>query len=201
MLVCGTVMSLEMNNKIKALVLGHSFIKRLRRWMRSNGRSMFTRKHDVHLYGVGGRTIAKTYYKDLKVVRRKLPEVVFLQVGGNDILKDSSPTLILVIFKMKRLVFVLLEKYHVSTVIVGSVCCRRKPWGLRRREYKRKKQKIKKFISKEFGTSKRGRKSFFFPHKLFKEKNFDRIGIHLNQDGNRCFYNSIEKALRFSFNN
>jgi lysophospholipase L1-like esterase len=59
-------------------------------------------KHDVHLYGVGGRTIAKIYYNDLKVVRRKRPDAVFLQVGGNDILKDSSPTLILV--KMKRLV-------------------------------------------------------------------------------------------------
>jgi hypothetical protein len=43
---------------------------------------MSTRKHDVHLYGVGGRTIAKTYYNDLKVVRRKRPDVVFLQVGG-----------------------------------------------------------------------------------------------------------------------
>ena len=178
---------------MKALVLGHSFIKRLRRWMRINGRSMSTRKHDVHLYGVGGRTIAKTYYNDLKVVRRKRPDVVFLQVGGNDILKESSPTLILV--RMKRLVSVLLEKYHVSTVIVGSVCCRRKPWGLSRRAYDRKKQKINKFLSKEFGTSKRGKKSFFFPHKFFKEKYFDRDGIHLNQDGNRCFYNSIKKLF------
>jgi lysophospholipase L1-like esterase len=192
-------MSLETSNKMKALVLGHSFIKRLRRWMRINGRSMSTRKHDVHLYGVGGRTIAKTYYNDLKVVRRKRPDVVFLQVGGNDILKESSPTLILV--RMKRLVSVLLEKYHVSTVIVGSVFCRRKPRGLSRRAYDRKKQKTNKFLSKEFGTSKRGKKSFFFPHKFFKEKYFDRDGIHLNQDGNRCFYNSIKKALRFSLSN
>jgi hypothetical protein len=33
MLVRGTVMSLETSNKMKALVLGHSLIKRLRRWM------------------------------------------------------------------------------------------------------------------------------------------------------------------------
>ena len=184
---------------MKALVLGHSFIKRLRRWMRINGRSMSTRKHNVHLYGVGGRTIAKTYYNDLKVVRIKRPDVVFLQVGGNNILKESSPTLILV--RMKRLVSVLLEKYHVSTVIVGSVFCRRKPRGLSRRACDRKKQKINKFLFKEFGTSKRWKKSFFFPHKFFKEKYFDRDGIHLNQDGNRCFYNSIKKALRFSLSN
>ena len=87
------------------------------------------------------------------MVRRKRPDVVFLQVGGNDILKESSPALILV--RMKRLVSVLLEKYHVSTVIVGSVFCRRKPRGLSRRAYDRKKQKINKFLSKEFGTSKR----------------------------------------------
>jgi lysophospholipase L1-like esterase len=160
---------------------------------------MSTRKHDVHLYGVGGRTIAKTYYNDLKVVRRKRPDVVFLQVGGIDILKDSSPTLILV--RMKRMVSMLLEKYHVFTVIVGPVFCRRKPWGLSRRAYDRKKQKINKFLSKEFGTSKRGKKSFFFPNKFFKEKYFNRDGIHLNHDGNRCFYNSIEKALRFSLSN
>jgi lysophospholipase L1-like esterase len=97
-----------------------------------------------HLYGVGGRTIAKTYYNDLKVVRRKRPDVVFLQVGGNDILKESFPTLILV--RMKRLVSVLLEKYHVSTVIVGSVFCRRKPRGLSRRAYDRKKQKMGRLL-------------------------------------------------------
>jgi hypothetical protein len=78
MLVHGTVMSLETSNKMKALVLGHSFIKRLRRWMRSNGRSMST---------------------------------------------------------------------------MGSVFCRRKSWGLSRRAYDHKKQKINKFLSKEFGRN------------------------------------------------
>ena len=43
--------------------------------------------------------------------------------------------------------------------------------------------------------------SFFFPHKFFKEKYFDRDGIHLNQDGNRWFYNNIKQALRFSLSN
>ena len=71
MLVRRTVMSLETSNKMKALVLGHSFIKRLRRWMCTNGRSMSTRKRDVHLYRLGGSTIAQIYYNDLKVVIRK----------------------------------------------------------------------------------------------------------------------------------
>uniref|UniRef100_A0A8W8P554 Uncharacterized protein n=1 Tax=Magallana gigas TaxID=29159 RepID=A0A8W8P554_MAGGI len=29
-----------------------------------------------------------------------------------------------------------------------------------------------------------GKKVFFFSHKFFKEKHFDRDGVHLNDDGN-----------------
>ena len=41
---------------MKALVLSHSFVRRLRDWKRDNDKEMSRGSLDVHLHGVGGRT-------------------------------------------------------------------------------------------------------------------------------------------------
>ena len=70
---------------MEALILGHSFIRRLREWLDRNGRQMSSERFEVHLHGVVGRTIEKTLHLDMDVVDRLRPDAVFLQVGGNDI--------------------------------------------------------------------------------------------------------------------
>ena len=176
-----------------ALILGHSFVKRLRYWMRRYGRVMSLKNLTVHLHGVGGRTIDQTY-QDMDVVDSLRPDVIFLQVGGNDISDSSTATEIFV--KLKRLIAALLNEHHVSTVIVGSIFCRNRPRNISQVAYDRKKRKINRFLCKEFGGFEPGKKVFFFTHKFFKGNLFDDDGVHLNDSGNRRFFNSIQSALR-----
>ena len=79
----------------RVLVLGHSFICRLR----------FVLSHDSHHFrvdfklshrafikwhGVGGRTVSKTLHLDLNVIETFRPEIIIMQLGFND-LTDSDP--------------------------------------------------------------------------------------------------------------
>jgi hypothetical protein len=114
------------------------------------------RNHEVHLHGVGGRTIQRVFDRDLPVVRRPRPGVIFLQLGGNDIGRQSSPTDVFV--KLKRLVTVLRREIpdcirwaRFSVVsdpeeFVSS--------------YKRRKNRVNKFLSREFGAFEQGKKFF-----------------------------------------
>lgn len=130
----------------------------------------------------------------LDMVERISPGVILLQRSGNGMNDTTSD--IDVLLKLKRLITVLREKHPDSIIIVASIFCRRRPRGLSSRSYDRKKKRVNKFLLKEFGAFEQGKKVFFFSHKFFKEKHFDRDGVHLNDDGNRCFYHSIFSALR-----
>lgn len=116
---------------------------------------------DVHLHGVGGRTVPQVYHLDLQLVERISPDVILLQLGGNDINDTTSATDVLV--QLEQLITVLREKRPDSTIIVASIICRRRPRGLSSRSYDRKKKRVNKFLLKEFGLSSRGRKSFSLP--------------------------------------
>ena len=78
---------------MKALVLGHSFVRRLRDWiwMRDNDREMSRGSLDVHLHGVGGRTVRQMYNLDLKRVDRIHPDVILLQLGGGGATSVAVP--------------------------------------------------------------------------------------------------------------
>ena len=76
---------------MKALVLGHSFVRRLRDWMRDNDREISRGSLDVHLHGVGGRTVRQVYDLDLKRVERIHPDVVLLQLGGGGATSVAVP--------------------------------------------------------------------------------------------------------------
>ena len=78
----------------RVLILGHSFIRRLREFISSNSNdcnvnfrladSVVTRWH-----GVGGRTVAKTLQFDLPTVSSFGPDIVILQLGSNDLVTFS----------------------------------------------------------------------------------------------------------------
>jgi lysophospholipase L1-like esterase len=179
-----------------ALVLGHSFVRRLKDWMTENGEVMAVENHVVHLHGVGGRTIPQVFHRDLEVVKRLRPCVIFLQLGGNDINDRSSAADVFV--KLKRLVTVLRREMPSSTIIVGSIFRRKRPRGLSAGSYDRKRKQVNKYLFKEFGAFKRGKKVFFFSHRFFKDWYLGRDGVHLNNSGNGCFFHSILTALRLA---
>ena len=100
------------------LILGHSFVKRLKRDLRSHfdGNFKLGGTASVHLHGVGGRTVAKLRSSDLHVVERIAPDVVILEIETNDLV-DISPEV--VGSEIENLVRLLLGHYKVRIVCVS----------------------------------------------------------------------------------
>ena len=73
----------------KALILGHSFVRRLKRDLDSGfdprAASDFRGTASVYLHGVGGRTVQTLQENDLHVIRDLAPDIVILEIGTNDL--------------------------------------------------------------------------------------------------------------------
>lgn len=106
------------------LILGHSFVKRLKRDLRSHfdpradGNFKLRGTVSVHLHGVGGRTVAKLRSFDLHVVEQIAPDVLILEIGSNDLV-DTSPEV--VGSEIESLVCHLVEDFKVRVVCVCHV--------------------------------------------------------------------------------
>ena len=79
----------------RVLILGHSFIRRLRVFIIKNSPTYnlnlnINTSVTICWHGVGGRTIDKGRRFDLTEVERLKPDVVFLQVGTNDLTRRRS---------------------------------------------------------------------------------------------------------------
>ena len=73
----------------RVLILGHSFIRRLREYIGRNA-DLDANLHilegiELKWHGVGGRTVLKTVQFDLAVVEKFMPDIVILQLGTNDL--------------------------------------------------------------------------------------------------------------------
>ena len=76
-----------------ALVLGHSFVRRLKAFSNKNRSSRNLNLEDtcrVFLSGIGGRTVDKLIQFDLAKLHVLQPNVVVLEIGSNDLCDISS---------------------------------------------------------------------------------------------------------------
>ena len=75
----------------KALILGHSFVRRLKRDLDSGFDPRAASDFNlggtvsVYLHGVGGRTVQTLQENDLHVIRDLAPDIVILEIGTNDL--------------------------------------------------------------------------------------------------------------------
>ena len=73
------------------LVLGHSFVRRLKSDLQFqlDSRMSASFKLDgtarVYMHGIGGRTVTKWRKYDFGVVARLPPDIVILEIGTNDL--------------------------------------------------------------------------------------------------------------------
>ena len=79
----------------RVLILGHSFIRRLREFISSHSNDFivnfrFAESVVTRWHSVGGRTVAKTLQFDLLIVSSFGPDIVILQRGSNDLVTFSS---------------------------------------------------------------------------------------------------------------
>ena len=103
----------------RVLVLGHSFIRRLKDFIAShpdlNANFLIAEACEVKWHGVGGRTIAKARAFDLQMVESFLPQIVTLQLGSNNLLHADPLSIASAI---EDLVTLLHDRFQVKRVCV-----------------------------------------------------------------------------------
>ena len=88
------IISLTAFEPHKILVLGHSFVRRLREDLevafdeRASWEFHLQGTAQVRLYGVGGRTVSKLRQHDLSIVSSSAPDIVTYEIGTNDLAVD-----------------------------------------------------------------------------------------------------------------
>ena len=120
---CSSRLFISMASSVPSvLVLGHSFIRRLRDDLRlhfdSRADDTFGLSDDaiVHLHGVGGLTVARLR-RDLGIVSSLSPQVVILELGANDLARLRPEV---AGSEIEELVRLLLDTFSVR----ASVCAR-----------------------------------------------------------------------------
>ena len=105
------------------LILGHSFVRNFKADLAARfdprvGEDFGLHgSANVHLYGVGGRTVSSLRSFNLPVICRTAPEVVILEIGTND-LSQNSPE---VTFDIEDFACFLLREFRVRIVCICHV--------------------------------------------------------------------------------
>ena len=108
----------------RVLILGHSFVRSLRTDLlaRFDERAAINfdlqGTADIHLYGVGGRTVPKLRKFDLEVVSKISPSIVILEIRKKD-LANTPPKI--VGSEIENLVHLLTSQYLVRVVVLYHV--------------------------------------------------------------------------------
>ena len=178
----------------RVLILGHSFIRRLRDFIEKRPTDYdlnFGLKDSlsVHWQGVGGRTVPKLVKFDLNVVRQVQPDIVFLQVGTNDLtVKGMTP--LTVGSAIEDLVRLLHDSYGVKLVCVGQTI-KRRPVS----NFNNKVQLLAQYLKTVLEPIPY---AIYWSHRGFWRNascylSYD--GVHLNGEGHHKLYKSIRGAI------
>ena len=196
-------MALQSHSPPVALILGHSFLRRLKLDLYSAFDSRASKCFGfgevalVQLFGVGGRTIPRVRKFDLHVVSRTQPSIVVLELGTND-LSVSRPEVIG--SQLHDFVLELLHDFQVRIVAVCKVIPR-VPMSLTEVNLNAQAAVLNQYLDVVLSDLDR---VFVWKHKGFSSPSshlFLPDGVHLNSRGQYALYRSyrgaILAALRF----
>ena len=186
----GHISSLSMAGVVpKALILGHSLVKRLDRDLRVgfDERAVkdfnLSRTASVRLHGIGGRTVPTLRARDLADFA---PDIVILEISTNDLSRCQSEGVGSVIEDLTRL---LLEEYLVRVVGVCHVI----PSGIlcsHSLSFIQQASLLNQYVSVVLGDFPN---VFCWHHVDFNSSCKDLYledGVHLNASGQYLFYRS-----------
>lgn len=187
-----------MASKPRALVLGHSFVRRVVEFIDLQQANDSYRRDlnlseacDVEIFGVGGRTVDKVIRMDLEVIKRNAPNVVVLELGSNDIC-DSHCDADTVAFSIVALTELLIKSFSVPFVVVCQILPRmHTPFE----GYNERVQKVNTLLREALQNINSAK---FWRHRglVNPAKNvYARDGIHLNDLGNEALYRSYRGAI------
>ena len=179
------------------LILGHSFVRRLR----DDLSSQFDSRADhsfglqgvakVHLFGVGGLTVPRLRERHLHVVASICPDIVILEIGTNDLSHDGPEV---VGSGIEELVSLLIKEFSVRIVCVCHVI----PRGMTFRHhlgFNRDAQTLNQVVRALLDSFP---SVFCWTHRGFVNPSsnpFLRDGVHVNSDGQYALYRSFRGAI------
>lgn len=178
----------------RVLILGHSFIRRLREFIARNA-SDYDLKFNIcdsftiRWHGVGGRTVSKLKQFDLSVVAQFQPDVVFLQIGTNDLTLRGMSAVKLG-SEIEDFVRLLNEEYGVRFICVGQTI---------RREHRGDFNANVSILAQYLKTVLEPLPfAIYWTHRGFWRScrpylSYD--GVHLNREGQHKLYKSIRGAV------
>lgn len=181
------------------LVLGHSFVWRLDKFITDSSLSCVTPNFQlplspkVQFSGIGGRTVTKLQKFDLPVVNRFQPTVLILEIGSNDLCipNCNSNDLATTIFHLiQRLHF----DYHVDHIIVSQIMPRCSPPAVTP-PYNTRVRQVNDNLYYLLKRAPFASLWYHFALLRLGNKVFLPDGVHLNQMGNHFLYHSYQKAL------
>jgi lysophospholipase L1-like esterase len=190
------------SSKPTILILGHSFVRRLRSDLSSNFDSRADRYFglqatgNIHLFGVGGRTVPSFRERDLHVVSSFCPDIVILEIGTND-LSQTGPEV--VGSEIEDLVSLLRRDFSVWIVCVCSVIPRGKTYRnhlLFNGNAKTLNEVVKVLLYSMPHV-------FCWTHKCFTNPLSDPFlpdGVHVHRGGQYVLYRSFRGAILKALN-
>ena len=174
-------------SRSRILVFGHSLVRDLGFWMKETSSDLLTRC-DTTVHGIGGRTTDLMRRHDMHVVKSLKPDVIFLQVGGNDISPESVATDIVNNFLEFASDMI---RNRAGKVIIGSVLKRTNPRRMPISQYDKRRKAVNKMLVEETHLND---KIEFRNHQSFHKSPL-RDGVHLNAKGNRAVFHSVRHAI------
>lgn len=188
------------------LLLGHSYVHRLADFVRASQNpqvehdfglnSHFLDKFNVSFHGIGGARVA-TIHSDVHTILAQYSayyDVVVLQLGGNDINRNSNAELIA--HDIVNLAVDINATGRVNQVVVSQLFFREKP---RCDVYNAVAYDVNGHLVRTLGkASYRKQGMSFWKHRGFSRPEFTtshRDGVHLNADGQWKFYQSVKSAF------
>ena len=176
----------------RVLVLGDSFIRRLRQFVLGSPQHFSVDFHLTHLavikwHGIGGRTVTKTVQRDLHVIKSFKPDIVIIQLGSNDL---TSETALRVGSSIDDFVRLLHDLYHVKVIYVCQTIMRQGQPA-----FNRKAKLLTKYLRVVLEPVPYahfwGHRGFWLPSNNI----YVRDGVHLNRGGQGKFYRSLRGAI------
>lgn len=191
----------------RALAIGHSFIARLASFIdrcddyRVNGDFNLHNVH-VRLIGRGGKKLLDVYKCDISIIAAERPDIVYIELGSNDLCDPSTPTSDLV-QEMLNLCMTIHNDYDVHTVILGQVLFR-SAFGADP-GYNSRVVEYNVLLQARCKDSRLPWHNFvvFWKHKGLWNPSLPTLaadGVHLTEAGMAKHYFSISRALVFTDN-
>jgi lysophospholipase L1-like esterase len=191
------------SNIPRALIVGHSFVKRLQRDLhrkfdaRANINFKLNHSVKVTLHGIGGQTVTQLHQELERIVAQdrgdSQPSIIVIEIGTND-LTHRSPEV--VVDELSQMIDFLVKRDIVRAVAICNVIPRRRRGsGLPDEEFNKKAATFNKMLIPLFEDCKT---VFLWQHIELSSLSRPVLlpdGVHLNPRGQYNLYRSYRGAI------